>query len=193
MLVFRDVTERRKAEHELQRATSDLRRAAHTDALTGLFNRRIFMERLEEEAERVSRHGSALSVLLCDLDHFKKVNDTYGHDAGDSVLKGVAEVAEDVKRITDVVARTGGEEFALVLPETGHDGAKKLANRLRQAIEEMEVTTSTGQRIKITASIGVATVSKIGKNVDVFLRDADLALYRAKDTGRNRVCFAGVI
>ena len=193
VLVFRDVTERRKAEHELQRATSDLRRAAHTDALTGLFNRRIFMERLEEEAERVSRHGSALSVLLFDLDHFKKVNDTYGHDAGDSVLKGVAEVAEDVKRITDVVARTGGEEFALVLPETGHDGAKKLANRLRQAIEEMEVTTSTGQRIKITASIGVATVSKIGKNVDVFLRDADLALYRAKDTGRNRVCFAGVI
>ena len=151
------------------------------------------MERLEEEAERVSRHGSALSVLLFDLDHFKKVNDTYGHDAGDSVLKGVAAVAEDVKRITDVVARTGGEEFALVLPETGHDGAKKLANRLREAIEEMNVRTATGQQIKITASIGVATVSKIGKNVDVFLRDADLALYRAKDTGRNRVCFAGML
>jgi len=190
VLVFRDVTARRKAEHELQRATSELRRAAHTDALTGLFNRRIFMERLEEEAERVSRHGSALSVLLFDLDHFKKVNDTYGHDIGDKVLRGVAMVAEDIKRITDVVARTGGEEFALVLPETDHEGAQKLANRLRQAIEKMEVTSNTGQCIKVTASIGVATVSKIGKNVDVFLRDADLALYRAKNAGRNRICYA---
>lgn len=190
VLVFRDVTARRKAEHELQRATSELRRAAHTDALTGLFNRRIFMERLEEEAERVSRHGSALSVLLFDLDHFKKVNDTYGHDVGDKVLKGVAAVAEDIKRITDVVARTGGEEFALVLPETDQEGARKLANRLREAIEEMEVNCPNGQTIKVTASIGAATISKMGKNVDAFLRDADLALYQAKHAGRNQVCYA---
>ena len=127
---------------------------------------------------------------MFDLDHFKKVNDTYGHDVGDKVLKGVAAVAEDIKRITDVVARTGGEEFALVLPETDQEGARKLANRLREAIEEMEVNCSNGQTIKVTASIGAATISKMGKNVDAFLRDADLALYQAKHAGRNQVCYA---
>jgi len=185
ILVFRDVTERRRAEVALRQATH----TAHTDALTGLANRRVFMKRLSEEAERVRRHGSDLSVLLFDLDHFKKVNDTYGHDVGDKVLQKVAEVAEHVKRITDVVARTGGEEFALLLPETDREGAMQLADRLREAIAEAQVQDNIGAPVQITSSVGVSTVNRID-SLEGFLREADVALYRAKDTGRNKVCFA---
>jgi diguanylate cyclase (GGDEF)-like protein len=190
ILVFRDVTDRRKAEHELRKATYKLKHAAHTDALTGLHNRRIFMQRLDEEAERVRRHGSELSVLLFDLDHFKKVNDSFGHGIGDLVLQLVADVTEDVKRITDVAARTGGEEFALLLPETDREGAIKLAQRLRSCIEESSVPDGNGGIVKVTTSIGVATVNQIGDSVDGFLREADLALYRAKNGGRNKVCIS---
>ena len=189
ILVFRDVTERRRAEVALRQATHKLDKAAHTDALTGLANRRVFMKRLSEEAERVRRHGSDLSVLLFDLDHFKKVNDTYGHDVGDKVLQKVAEVAEDVKRITDVVARTGGEEFALLLPETDREGAMQLANRLRESIAAAQVKDNIGAPVQITSSVGVSTVNRID-SLEGFLREADVALYRAKDTGRNKVCFA---
>ena len=189
ILVFRDVTERRRAEVALRQATHKLDKAAHTDALTGLANRRVFMKRLSEEAERVRRHGNELSVLLFDLDHFKKVNDTYGHDVGDKVLVKVAEVAEDVKRITDVVARTGGEEFALLLPETNREGAMQLADRLREGIAQAQVTDNIGAPVQITSSVGVSTVNRID-SLEGFLREADVALYRAKETGRNKVCFA---
>jgi len=189
ILVFRDATERRRAEHALQRAKHSLQKAAETDALTGLYNRRVFMRRLSEEAERVRRHGSQLSVLLFDLDHFKKVNDSYGHDVGDRVLQKVAAVAEEIKRITDVVARTGGEEFALLLPETDKQGAMNLAQRLRKAIAEATVQDNLGVPVQVTSSIGVATVNKID-SIDGFLREADVALYRAKDGGRNKVCYA---
>ncbi len=189
ILVFRDVTERRRAEHALQKAKHSLQKAAETDSLTGLNNRRVFMRRLSEEAERVRRHGSQLSVLLFDLDHFKKVNDSYGHDVGDRVLQKVAEVSQQVKRITDVVARTGGEEFALLLPETDKEGALHLADRLRSAIASATVQDNLGVPVQVTSSVGVATVNKID-NIEDFLRDADVALYRAKDGGRNMVCFA---
>lgn len=192
ILVFRDSTERRRAEHALQRAKHSLQKAAETDALTGLYNRRVFMRRLSEEAERVRRHGSQLSVLLFDLDHFKKVNDSYGHDVGDRVLKKVADVSEEIKRITDVVARTGGEEFALLLPETDKAGAMHLADRLRQAIAAATVKDNLGAPVQVTSSIGVATVNKID-SIDSFLREADVALYRAKDGGRNQVCFADAL
>ncbi|MEM7216722.1 MAG: diguanylate cyclase [Pseudomonadota bacterium] len=190
ILVFRDVTERRKAEQALREATHQLEQAAHTDALTGLHNRRFFMKRLGEEAERVRRHGSALSVLLFDLDHFKKINDTYGHDVGDKVLQQVSHVTRQVKRITDVAARTGGEEFALLLPETPRSGAINLANRLLKAIEAAEISDKGGTTVSVTSSIGVATVTKIGDNVEKFLKEADVALYRAKSAGRNMVCVA---
>ena len=189
ILVFRDVTERRRAEHALRQATHKLEHAAHTDALTGLPNRRVFMKRLSEEAERVRRHGNELSVLLFDLDHFKKVNDTYGHDVGDRVLQKVAEVTEKVKRITDVAARTGGEEFALLLPETGEEGAMQIAKRLLAGIARAEVKDNRGAPVQVTSSIGVSTVNQID-SLEGFLREADVALYRAKDGGRNRICFA---
>ena len=189
ILVFRDVTDRRKAEHALRQATHKLQHAAHTDALTGLPNRRVFMKRLSEEAERVRRHGNELSVLLFDLDHFKKINDTYGHDVGDRVLQKVAEVIQQVKRITDVSARTGGEEFALLLPETDEEGAMRLAKRLLISIAHAEVEDNNGAPVQVTSSIGVSTVNQID-TLEGFLREADAALYRAKDKGRNQVCMA---
>jgi len=121
---------------------------AHTDALTGLYNRRIFMQRLEEEIERVKRHNSTLSVLLFDLDHFKKVNDTYGHDVGDAVLQTVATTTSDVKRVTDVAARLGGEEFGVLLPETDQEGAVQVANRLRQSIEDDRINHGENRDIR---------------------------------------------
>lgn len=189
VLVFRDITERRKAERALQEAKTELQTQAHTDPLTGLYNRRFFMQRLAEEGERLRRHSNMLSCLLFDLDHFKKVNDTYGHDAGDAVLKMVSEMTNKATRITDVAARVGGEEFAMLLPETDAQGAVNLANRLRESIANGEVVVNN-QRISITASIGIVTVNKLGDNLDALLGQADKALYRAKDGGRNMVCIA---
>lgn len=166
----------------------ELERYAHTDALTGLNNRRIFMQRLDEEAERVRRHGSPLSVLLFDLDHFKRVNDTYGHDAGDKMLICVSQTTNNIKRASDVSARLGGEEFGLLLPETDQQGAAQLAQRLRKAIEASSITLGTGETVSITTSIGVATISRKQDELENVLKHADNALYRAKDSGRNQVC-----
>jgi len=188
VLVFRDVTVRREAERRLRRMQKELERLAHTDSLTGLYNRRIFMQRLEEEVERVRRHGSTLSVLIFDLDFFKSINDTYGHDTGDVVLVAVSRVTTDVKRMSDVAARIGGEEFALLLPETDQQGAVQLAQRLRIAIEKRTYLSTSGTPVKVTASIGVATAVKGTKEVDKLLSSADKQLYRAKNNGRNRVC-----
>lgn len=188
-LVFRDVTGRRRSEQKLREATDKLERMAHTDALTSLFNRRYFMQRLDEEFERVNRHGSTLSVLVYDLDHFKRINDTFGHDIGDRVLVAVSQVTNQIKRITDISCRLGGEEFALLLPETDRTGAIKLARRLRAGIEEFPYKELFGKDVKVTASVGVATVSpKINEPMTI-LKVADRALYRAKNGGRNMVCY----
>ncbi len=188
-LVFRDVTQRRKTERALQEAKKNLQTQAHTDPLTGLYNRRFFMQRLAEEGERLRRHHNTLSCLLFDLDHFKKVNDTYGHDTGDAVLRMVSRMTNQATRITDVAARIGGEEFAMLLPETDAQGAINLANRLRLSIANSEVIANN-QRVKVTASIGIVTVNRVGDNLDALLGMADKALYRAKDGGRNMVCVA---
>ena len=159
VLVFRDVTTRRQTEQALRNAQLELERLAHTDSLTGLYNRRLFMQRLREEAERVNRHNGCLSILLFDLDHFKQVNDRFGHETGDRVLQSVARAANDVKRVSDITARIGGEEFALLLPETDREGAMRLAHRLRAAIESARTPDPAGDPVSVTASIGVATVS----------------------------------
>lgn len=190
VLVFRDVTMRRRVEQDLRSAKEELVRLAHTDYLTGLHNRRFFIQRLQEECERVRRHGSNLSVLLFDLDHFKRVNDSLGHDVGDKVLKAVAHVATGVKRITDVAARIGGEEFALLLPETDQRGAVHLAQRLRESVAALRLPSITDGELSITTSIGVATVGTRSRDLDNVLNQADDALYKAKRSGRNAVCCA---
>jgi diguanylate cyclase (GGDEF)-like protein len=188
--VFRDVTERRNSELQLRTMKRDLERLAHTDSLTGLYNRRFFMQRLDEEAERFNRHARALSVLVFDLDLFKRVNDEHGHEIGDKALQVVAGVMNDIRRVSDVAARIGGEEFALLLPETDRDGATRLAQRLRRAIADQFIADAEGQPFTITVSIGVATLTQSPGEPTMLLREADKALYRAKSAGRNMVCLA---
>jgi diguanylate cyclase (GGDEF)-like protein len=186
VLALRNITERLAAEQELRRVKQEMERLAHTDSLTGLANRRFFMQRLHEEIERARRHGHPLSVLLLDLDLFKQVNDTHGHDAGDRILVAVAATIQAVKRASDVVARFGGEEFALLLPETDGAGAARLAERLRHGIATTRVDAA-GQPVSVTTSIGSATIRTRESDLDDLLVRADRALYRAKHGGRDRV------
>jgi diguanylate cyclase (GGDEF)-like protein len=194
-LLFRDVTERRRMERELLDTTSELRQAneelerlANTDALTGLANRRRFMRRLERELDRSQRYDRPLSLILLDLDGFKQVNDVHGHAVGDAVLEATAEVMRSVCREVDVPARLGGEELALLVPETGMDGALALAERLRARLQERTHLDEEGMPFTVTASLGVATRGAGGRgSPDALLHRADMALYDAKNGGRNRV------
>lgn len=176
----------------LEAANVELARLSVTDALTKVHNRRYFDEALAKEYDRSARTHVPMAVMLVDIDHFKRVNDTCGHLAGDECLRLVAATLRaTVGRSTDLVARFGGEEFALVLPGTDASRAAALAERLREAVERIEFTYGE-QRVPLTASIGVAarTVSHTQPAAE-FLAEADAALYRAKDAGRNRVVLAG--
>jgi len=165
---------------------SEIRHLAETDALTGLANRRQLFLRGEEEAGRARRYGRDLSVLLCDLDHFKEVNDTYGHSAGDALLREIAAELNANARDSDVVARYGGEEFVLVLVETDRDGASVVARRVLDKIAGRTAVVD-GVSIGVTTSIGVATFDGPDDSLGQMLKRADKALYAAKRAGRNRV------
>jgi len=157
-----------------------------TDPLTGLANRRRLMERGAEEIARARRFNHPLCVLMIDLDHFKALNDTHGHAAGDRALKQVAESSLAVLRDIDLVARSGGEEFAVLLPETSLAKGIEVADRLRQAVAGLEIM-GTGGTVTISASIGVAELGIADETIDQVLARADRALYDAKAAGRNRV------
>jgi len=176
---------------KLEAAEARIRKMAVTDELTNLKNRRFVLARLSEELERARRYQRALSCLILDVDHFKRVNDAYGHDAGDAVLKAVSVAVQGRCRDADTVGRYGGEEFMAVLPETDGKRARHVAERIRQTIEELRVTTSTGEEITVTASLGVADLSPNGEvdgvDAGALIKRADDALYRAKEAGRNRV------
>ena len=178
--------------HAIDRARADnhrLEALAQTDPLTQLVNRRALTARLVAEMERVRRYNAPLALLLLDLDHFKRVNDTHGHLAGDDVLFAVATVLQRAVRSVDTVARYGGEEFVIILPETGRQGALSFAERLREKLAAHPFTIAHGEEISLTASIGVATYPSPGmESVEDLLRSADSALYRAKGRGRNLVC-----
>jgi len=176
-----DITERKHLEEELTRQ-------AHLDYLTGLSNRRHFMAQGEVELSRAIRYDTSLSALMLDIDFFKKVNDTYGHQAGDNVLQALSKVCQDTLRQVDIIGRIGGEEFAIILPETEAEEALDAAERLREAITKTEVTISAGLPIRFTVSIGVITLDDKNINIDMLLNQADKALYEAKETGRNKVC-----
>lgn len=168
-----------------QRLQSDLNDLAMKDMLTRVSNRRAMQGLLHSEMNRMHREVQEFSVILLDIDHFKHVNDTYGHDAGDFVLQWVAQTMQASIRVHDVVARWGGEEFLVLLPNTRLDEAIEVAERLRETIE-VTVVPNPNQPIKITFSGGVAC-SHGYRNVEEICKAADLALYRAKETGRNRV------
>jgi diguanylate cyclase (GGDEF)-like protein/PAS domain S-box-containing protein/hemerythrin-like metal-binding protein len=176
---LRDIT-------ESKRMQSLLEERASTDPLTGAMNRNGIEERIRYELMRSDRYGYKLSLVVIDLDHFKEVNDTYGHLAGDRLLRGFCEIARSCLRSTDSLGRTGGEEFVALLPETGVTGARLFAERLRTTLEEFQFDKG----IRITASMGVAS-HREGEDFSTWMERADFSMYRAKQSGRNRVVLDG--
>lgn len=171
---------------ENARLHEKVQRQASTDELTSLVNRRQFLEALEAELERARVFDAPLSVVIADLDDFKRVNDRYGHQAGDEALKAFGNLLRIHLREVDVAARLGGEEFAVLLPETGIELASVAAGRIRTALGGVPITVSGGERISLTASFGIAELVP-GQSSDELLRRADSALYEAKNDGKNRI------
>jgi diguanylate cyclase (GGDEF)-like protein len=158
-------------------------RAAHKDALTGTNNRAALNEALGREIEVAQRHERTLGMIIFDIDHFKRINDTYGHSTGDCLLKALTRAAEDTIRTSDQLFRYGGEEFVVLLPETGLKGIKNLAERIRKNVESLDCVCE-GNHINMTASFGIATLQADETEESFFIR-ADKALYQAKNSGRN--------
>ncbi|PID76509.1 MAG: diguanylate cyclase [Deltaproteobacteria bacterium] len=181
--------------NKLQRSQLEIERLAITDELTGLYNRRYFLSRLNEELLRAFRFENMVSIIILDIDYFKNVNDNYGHLTGDMLLQGIASLLKQNTRVSDIAARFGGEEFIILTPETTLAGTQKLAEKLRSAIAAARFQTDTGKEISITASFGCASVlpvrNKAGLDAVRLISMADKALYTAKSEGRNRVVCAG--
>jgi diguanylate cyclase (GGDEF)-like protein len=164
---------------------------AITDGLTGLNTHVFFKEQLAKRFSEGRRHGEPLSVMLVDIDHFKRINDSYGHPMGDEVLRKVSAAIKQISRTDDTVARYGGEELSLVLPLTDIAGATRLGERIREAIEMLELADSKGRHLpRITVSVGVSTLEVADTEAAVLIERADQALYAAKRQGRNQVCMA---
>lgn len=181
MMVVRDVTERRHSAEEIRRALT-------SDHLTGVLNRRCFLERAERELERHARRGGRCCVAMVDADHFKSINDTHGHAAGDAALRAIAEVLRGQTREGDLIGRLGGEEFAVLMPAVAPDLAEQMAERLRAGVAALRLEHE-GRPIPLTVSIGISADG--GGDLKRLLADADAALYGAKHAGRNRVCRSG--
>jgi diguanylate cyclase (GGDEF)-like protein len=178
-------------EHSLRAANERNRILSITDPLTGAFNRRYMMEQLPRELERCRRYGNPLSVMMCDVDHFKQVNDVKGHSAGDDVLQQfVARMQKSIRANSDWVARIGGEEFVIVLPETGYEGAVFVAEKIRTITTSVPFVTRGGD-VAATSSFGVASTEAHGPDLamksETLIRAADECLYTSKQAGRNRV------
>ena len=162
-----------------------------TDDLTSLYNSRYLSQVLRREAKRATRSGRPLSLLFLDLDGFKSINDTHGHLFGSRALVEAAAVIKSSARETDVVARFGGDEFALVLPDTGSEGATAVGERVRERLAAHEFLRADGLRIRLTASVGVATLPGAAETVEALIQAADKAMYLVKGRGKNGICVAG--
>jgi two-component system cell cycle response regulator len=187
---LRFVLMRFEEERKRVQLEEELQRLARFDELTGLCNRRYLLDRLTQEILRAQRYGPPLSLLMLDLDHFKQINDTYGHIVGDIVLATVASLLRDTVRATDIPGRYGGEEFCVVLTETKISGALLLAERLRRGIAAEGFFAVGNERVSVTCSIGLAELQDHVKDPMAFLALADRALYQAKAAGRNCVIAA---
>lgn len=176
----------KNARDRLRQEREDLAAQAITDSLTGVYNRRHLNTRMIEEIVRSRRYGGELTCLMLDLDHFKEVNDTWGHQTGDTVLKQFVEAVRSCLRASDILARYGGEEFTIVVTETGLSGGEITAEKLRRFVEEHEFLTATGHPLRVTTSVGVSAL-QADDTPETLLERADRALYDAKRAGRNRV------
>jgi diguanylate cyclase (GGDEF)-like protein len=170
---------------KIDAAQSALREASITDELTGLRNRRFLLSRFNEEFERARRHNSQIGFMMMDLDHFKKINDTYGHPFGDLVIKSAAKIISIAMREYDIAARYGGEEFAVLVTETKRQDLVALAERIREQLENQDISDA-GITVRVTISIGVTSLNEVD-TPETLLKRADNALYQAKHEGRNRV------
>ncbi len=186
--IYREVSQKKYKENmnellfEVEQKNALLKRLSITDKLTGLNNRIKIDEVLQSDLDMFERYDNVFSVILIDIDHFKKVNDTYGHSIGDEVLKHFASILKNNARITDVVGRWGGEEFMIIASETDSVGATKFATILKKIINEHDFPKVK----KVTASFGLTQIN-VGDSIEEVVNRADLALYNAKETGRNRV------
>jgi diguanylate cyclase (GGDEF)-like protein/PAS domain S-box-containing protein len=176
-----DVTERK-------RIHAELKKLADTDGLTGLYNRRYFQKKLSCEISRSCTQNRPLSLIMLDVDHFKSVNDRFGHDVGDRVLQHIAETSRILLREHDIFCRIGGEEFAVILPNVELDKARQVAERMRAAMENNVLLAGDGERVRVTISLGVSQLNNESLNTSNLMKQADEALYSAKNNGRNRVC-----
>ena len=191
-LVVTDVTLRRQAERKVQALNRRLARQAIRDPLTGLYNRRFMEESIARELARAARSGYPVSLVMCDIDHFKSINDDYGHQAGDRVLRAVSKLLKQRCRSSDIPCRFGGEEFLLVFPDMPGDIAKEWAEQTRAAVEAMAIKHQ-GKTLRVTASFGVAVYPTHGTTSQQVMSAADDAQYAAKTAGRNQVKGAPVL
>jgi diguanylate cyclase (GGDEF)-like protein len=189
-LMVYDVTDIASSKRALEKANQQLAKLSMTDRLTGLLNRGTWENLVDAEFERYRRYGQATSLVMFDIDHFKNVNDTYGHLAGDEVIKHTAAVTKDNLRQSDSPGRYGGEEFGIILPETEVKDAVAICERIRECIAQSTVETSVAP-IQYTISMGVTQLSDTPQNHMEWLQQADEALYKAKESGRNKTCAYG--
>jgi len=185
ILVY-DVTDQAIAKKNIEGLNQRLQEVSRVDGLTGLFNRRYWQERFEREYKMAVRNKPDICAIMLDIDHFKKVNDTYGHHAGDLVIQRLAKLVKLATRETDITGRYGGEEFTIVLPDTNGETAKIVAERLRKLVY-LDAVEYEDVQIKVTVSVGIAQYSAAYTTSTQWLEDADKALYTAKESGRNRV------
>jgi diguanylate cyclase (GGDEF)-like protein len=198
--LIRDVTREKglqasllQSQKELEALNSKLNNLAHTDELTGLANRRSLYERIRSEWSRSTRHNKPLSIILIDFDNFKLINDSYGHQVGDQVLQRASATIRQIIRPEDLAARHGGEELAILLPDTNSNAAVDIAQRIGKALEALEYQDEAGQAFVVTVSSGVASRCPDDKSPDVMIARADKALYQSKADGRNRVTLADAV
>lgn len=182
---LRDINDRVQAE---ARADDERQKHAHQDTMTGFCTRKYFFERIDQEIKRSKRSKQPLSMLLIDIDHFRRINTSYGHETGDDVIRGITAIISACLRETDIAGRAGGEEFAILLPETSQQGAYWVAERIRSSVEKKKFITRQGNEVQVTVSIGASDLSHSKDiNASELYRVADSRLFIAKHTGRNQV------
>ena len=188
-IVVYDVTDEALNKKGIETLNRKLEQMSRVDGLTGLFNRRFWEEQFSREFKRLKRTGQPAAAIMLDIDHFKKVNDNYGHPAGDHIIKTLAKIIQKAIRETDIAGRYGGEEFAILLPETTSENALYVAERIRLLAEKL-VPTYEGEEITFTVSVGIADFDHSYADHMLWLEKADQALYESKESGRNKVTIA---